>query len=223
MLIEEAKWIGDNIVKLDDASELFPMLDVGSGSSRLRKERQPWVDEYLFSRIETLGGEVKHLDAKQLPGVDIVGNIQDPRITSELVDMGFKSVLCCNLLEHVEDRDAVARAVLEVLPKGGHLIITCPFKCPYHPHPIDTLYRPNLQELKAMFPKTEILNSAIVSSGPFLAYQVKRLKKYGLPLNGSLCEGTEEAGWDHFLRSILSCIMWSFQELSATCLVARKS
>ena len=49
MLYEEARFIGKVMHSLDP-NDVFPLLNLGSSSDELAKNRQPWIDEYIFSK-----------------------------------------------------------------------------------------------------------------------------------------------------------------------------
>jgi hypothetical protein len=83
--------------------------------------------------------------------------------------------MCCNLLEHVSDRMIISEAILSILKPGGYLIATVPYRFPYHEDPIDTMYRPTVAEVAALFPGTSVHKSAIVRASRFVfEKQVKR-------------------------------------------------
>ena len=53
---------------------------------------------------------------------------------------------------------------VRLVPAGGILVITVPYSYPYHPDPIDTLYRPSAEELCALFPGYEVLYAQLIRS-----------------------------------------------------------
>src|SRR5205085_4736707 len=57
---------------------------------------------------------------------------------------------------HVTDRQIVCAAIWSLLPPGGFLILTVPYRFPYHEDPIDTMFRPSVEELAQLFPGTAI-------------------------------------------------------------------
>src|SRR6266496_2531414 len=138
MLKDEARWLGSVLAGLDDA-ELFPLVDVGSSTEEVRVVHQPWIDELVFAPLRRRG-RILHQDLKARPGVDIVGDLAEPSVQSELRRIGVRSVLCTNVLEHVptDRRAAACTAMADLVPPGGHLLVTVPRAFPYHPDPIDT-------------------------------------------------------------------------------------
>jgi SAM-dependent methyltransferase len=52
-------------------------------------------------------------------------------------DASFETVLCTEVLEHVEKPQQVLHEIARVLRSGGHLILTTPFYWPLHEEPYD--------------------------------------------------------------------------------------
>ncbi|OBQ33891.1 MAG: hypothetical protein AN485_17485, partial [Anabaena sp. MDT14b] len=50
-------------------------------------------------------------------------------------------------------------------PKSGYIFVTVPYKYPYHRDPIDTMFRPDIQELSSLFPDFKIVNGEILAGG----------------------------------------------------------
>ncbi len=162
MFIEEAQWLGEAIATISP-SAVFPLLDLGSGSEELRKRKRPWIHENLFRKAEEGGYDVVHSDIEDATGVDVVGDLTDQQFQKVLLAKRFDSVLCSNLLEHLPNRDEVATLVSSLIPGGGYIFASCPYVYPYHPSPIDTLYRPTVQELADLFPSTVLLHGNTVT------------------------------------------------------------
>lgn len=173
MLIPEARWYGRQMRKRRD--ELFPMLNLGSQTLAFRTEIQPWLDRYLFAPARSLGLKVVHSDMQAAEGVDLVGDLSEPAFRDQLASMRFQSVLCSNLLEHVEHPELVAQTVAQIVPPGGYLLVSAPYRFPYHPDPIDTMFRPSPRELAALFPQTDLIEATIIRGGNLSTYALQRL------------------------------------------------
>jgi 2-polyprenyl-3-methyl-5-hydroxy-6-metoxy-1,4-benzoquinol methylase len=132
--------------------------------------------------------------------------------------MQFKSVFCSNLLEHVVERNAICRTLLSIIPSGGFLFISVPFSFPYHPDPIDTRFRPTVEELVALFPGTHLVHSAVVVGETFLKLRSRNLITFALTLTRCLMPFYKPVGWWRN-RGYLP---WFFRRVSATCVVLRK-
>jgi hypothetical protein len=160
----ESQWLARRLSQIPDR-DLFPLLNVGSSTLEFRTRTQPYIDANVFAPLRARHGAVYHADMKAAPGVDLVGDLLDPAFRDRLADLRPRSVLLSNVLEHVEQREPLCHALLNILPKDGHLFVSGPHDYPYHPDPIDTMYRPTIEEIHALFPGTMIIDSAILDSG----------------------------------------------------------
>jgi len=144
---------------------LSPVLNLGSSSAAVRQSVQPWIDAEVFCPLRSRGIEVVHVDMRELPGVDVRADLTDAADVRRLSALRPKTLLCCNLLEHVFDPERLARHCLDLLPTGGLLFVTVPFSYPYHRDPIDTMYRPSPTALAGLFAGARLLDATILGSG----------------------------------------------------------
>jgi len=218
MLMEEARWFGQRIAEMDPAS-VFPLCNVGSSTERFRRVDQPWIDRHIFGPMRDAGRPVTHLDMKAADGVDLVGDLGDPAFAARVRGMGFQSVFCSNLLEHVVDRAAVCSILLDLVQPGGLLFISVPYQYPEHHDPIDTLFRPDLDELAAEFAGTERVTGEIVVDARILRYLARspaQLASNALPL---LAPFYRPRAW--WLR--VKHWGWALRRAQASCIVLRKA
>lgn len=221
MLIEEAKWLARQIAELEP-DRVYPLLDVGSSTQRFRTEEQPWIDQEIFAPARRAGRPVSHLDAKPADGVDIVADLGDPRALEGLARRGYRSVFCSNLLEHVADRDAIARALVGLVPKGGYLFVSCPYRYPFHPDPIDTLFRPTPLELAALFGGTRLERQALVHAGNYFD-QLRRTPVASVKLLVRLClPFYRPPAWRRAADEFLRHLPWLFRRFEASCVVLQR-
>lgn len=171
MNLSESQWLGQRVASIPDDA-LFPMLNVGSSTLEFRTQTQPYIDKSIFAPLRARGGKVYHLDVKQAPGVDIVGDLLDPAFLDRIAAMHIRSIMISNLLEHVTNREEICNAALNVLPPGGYLFVTGPLDYPYHSDPIDTMFRPTIAEAHALFQHTSIVESAIINSGNWRQWNI---------------------------------------------------
>ena len=160
---QEAGWIGEKLNALDCPQVV---LNLGSGSKRFREVSKPYINQEIFDPLTRRGAAVVHADLRAGEGIDIGGDLFDPAVQARLRELQPQAVLACNILEHLT-KDCRERfpAVLDaLLPAGGILVITVPYSYPYHPDPIDTLYRPSAAELCALFPGYEVLYAQLIRS-----------------------------------------------------------
>jgi hypothetical protein len=166
MLREEAVWLRRQLEGLDPGS-IYPMCNLGSATLDFRTVVQPYIDAELFARARALGHEVVHVDMKAAPGVDLVGDFSDDHLVAQLRQKNFKSVMCCNLLEHVVDRQKFSDIIMSFIRPGGYIIASVPNDFPYHEDPIDTMFRPDIGDVATLFRGTEIISAKIVRASGF--------------------------------------------------------
>src|SRR5882724_6928996 len=117
MNVLESEWLGQRIAALP-AKDIFPLLNVGSSTGEFRTRTQPWIDGNIFAPIRKVGGKVYHLDIKEAEGVDIVGDLFDPKFLDRIAQMNVRSIMVSNLLEHVTNRQDIADVLLKIVPAG---------------------------------------------------------------------------------------------------------
>jgi hypothetical protein len=143
---------------------------MGSGTLYFRTVVQPHIDQYIFGPLAKRSVDIVHCDMKMEDGVDMVGDIFSYNCQRRLAGRNFRCVLLANFLEHLlpERRHEVPSVLSEMMNDHSILIVTVPFSYPYHPDPIDSLFRPNPDELATMFPKCGVVSSAIITGNTYL-------------------------------------------------------
>lgn len=107
-----APWVGDAV------------LEVGSGIGNISRflvarphvvltDTEPAYREYLQRRFGDL-------DTVRITSLTL------PSVPADLRDRRFDSVVCLNVLEHIEDDHAALRAMGGLLRAGGHLVLLVP-------------------------------------------------------------------------------------------------
>ncbi|QEL13251.1 class I SAM-dependent methyltransferase [Limnoglobus roseus] len=173
MLPKEARWFAAQVARLGDVA-VFPMLNVGSHTAEFRARTQPWIDRHLFRPFAERGQSVVHTDIQDAPGVDLVGDLTDADFLDRVRARKFRSVFCNNLLEHVPDPDRICRALTAAVEPGGYLLVSVPHRFPYHPDPIDTMFRPSPEELAKLFPNTTVVAAEKIRCGNLTTYLAGR-------------------------------------------------
>jgi hypothetical protein len=164
MFEAEARWL-HRALDAFPPGRLSPLLNLGSSSAEFREIIQPWIEQEVFSPLRERAVEVSHVDMRDMPGVDIRANLTEPGDLLRLRAVQPKALLCCNLLEHVVERDRLAHHCLDLLPAGGLVFVTVPFSYPHHRDPIDTMYRPSPAELAELFAGARLLDGEILGAG----------------------------------------------------------
>lgn len=166
MLAQEARWIRDQLAELE-LTKGDTVVDVGSSSGRARELIQPFISFEVFAPLCRQEVSVVHVDFAPEDGVDLVADVtKADGVPDDLVGVA-DVVVCANLLEHVVDREAVITNLYAITRPGGHLILTVPFRYPYHPDPLDTGFRPSQTELAALVAtRFSILQAEVVAAAP---------------------------------------------------------
>jgi SAM-dependent methyltransferase len=121
----------------------------------------------MLRRLEDSGLKIVHCDLKASSGVDEPGDVLDPIYQERLRSFNADLLLCSNLLEHLTEPAAFAAACGSLVKEGGYGLFTVPRSYPYHPDPIDTMFRPRPREIAAMVHGFKIVAEAEIKAGKF--------------------------------------------------------
>jgi len=176
MLPREAEWLLKYAIqKIKNNTTL---LNIGSSNKRFIKKIQPHIYHNLIEPLNQKDVEIINVDIKEDDGVDIVANILNKNDREKIKKINYQYILCSNVLEHVIELENFCESLSELLPEGGYLIITVPNKYPYHEDPIDTMFRPTINQLQEYFPNLKLVFGEIVDCGT-----VKEYEKYKRKIN----------------------------------------
>ena len=163
----EADWICKALLALGP-EKASPVANLGSSTGAFRTVKKPHIEQRLLRPLREAGFEVLHVDLKQDEGVDLAGDLYDAGVRAMLQARGFRSAILSNVLEHVPDPAALAAITEEIVAPGGYLVVTVPRAYPYHPDPIDTLFRPAPDELVALYRRSAPIAAVVLTDAtPF--------------------------------------------------------
>ena len=162
----DAKWLEKSLSEYTN-EEISPVLNIGSSTKNFREVEQPHIYEHVFKPLEERGVNVIHTDLKSAPGVDVAADIFDDNAMKILLERKPRSIICTHLFEHIEDRDKLAKRLMQLLPKNGIFFITVPYSYHHHADPIDTMYRPSPEELAEMFSDQKIVSKEVLIGGNY--------------------------------------------------------
>lgn len=218
MLEVEARWVGEVLNRLG-TERLSPMLNLGSATLEFRQQAQPWIDRCIFAPLRDRGVEVHHLDAQTGDGIDLRGDLDDERFLSTLLEHRYRTVLCCNLLEHVTDPRGLCVNIEQLLCDQGYLIVTVPHQFPYHPDPIDTMFRPSPNDLVELFPNCRLLDGVILDCGTGWDYVEHNPRK----LITKLARRVSGLGRHGGVKGTTSFLPYLFSRFRQTCAMLEKT
>jgi hypothetical protein len=214
MLAAEARWVG-NILNELPAENISPLLNIGSSTADFREQVQPWIYRSIFAPLRIRAVEVQHLDIREGAGIDLHGDLSDDSFIAGLGARSYRALLCCNLLEHVPDPAAISAKIEGLVPVGGYLVVTVPNRFPYHPDPIDTMFRPDVAAIARLFPNCRLIRGEVLDCGtgwdyvhrnPVALFAKLRRRLAGLSENGGV-KGTTSFGPWLFRQFRQSCAL----------------
>jgi hypothetical protein len=218
MLMAEAQWIGRTLGQLD-AEDLSPLLNVGSATATFREVVQPWIDREIVAPLVRRGVAIHHLDIQEGDGIDLRGDLTDDTFVAELGSYGYKALLCCNLLEHVLAPSSICRKLELLVPVGGYLLITVPNRFPYHPDPIDTMFRPEVDELVQLFPRCCLVKGDVLDCGTGWDYVNRNPVALISKVIRRLAGLSEHGG----MKGSASFLPWLFREFRQSCALLQRT
>jgi SAM-dependent methyltransferase len=217
MLRAEAQWVGQVLSQLD-TNKISPLLNVGSATADFREKVQPFIDQEIFAPLREREIIVHHLDIQDGNGIDLRGDLTDDSFVAGLGSRGYRALLCCNLLEHVPDPAAICAKLERLVPAGGYLVITVPNRFPYHPDPIDTMFRPDVASLVKLFPQCNLIQGAVLDCGTGWDY-VDRNPGVMIAKLKHRISGMKEHGG---VKGSASFLPWLFRHFRQTCVLLQR-
>jgi hypothetical protein len=171
MLIKEAKKINEYIETfLKDKKGIA--INIGSSTADFIDISQPYIRNFVLNPL-SLNFKILNIDIKSQEGVDLVANFTTPEGQKSIANLNGNLYLISNLLEHIPDYNLGIKSIVELLNTGDVLILSGPKSFPYHPDPIDNMFRPSIKELQQYFESDfEIKDLQIVKSGTVFSSSV---------------------------------------------------
>ena len=152
--------------------------------------------------------------------VDIIGELTEIIFLEQLKLKCYDAILCSNLLEHVINPKEICRCIEDCVKEGGFLIVTMPHLYPYHNDPIDTMFRPDVEELKTYFKKSILVEGEILIIDDSHIRTLLRNKK--LLVINIIRWFTPFYKFDAW-KKIISDISNTFKAYKMTCILMKKS
>lgn len=218
---EEAQKLAKIILNFrGQAVQNLKILNIGSSTAHFREVIQPHVKTMFIDPCENAGCIFINHDIKHDIGVDIEGDLLDPRVVNVLKKLECDIVVASNILEHIERAkfDDFIVALKKIVAKGRVVIITVPFSYPIHYDPIDTYFRPSPDDLASFFRGFCVLDRGVLFSGPYwndfvgmpIREQMRTLARLMLPFY-------KPKSW----ISVAHRFLWLFRKYKITFVVLR--
>jgi hypothetical protein len=212
MFEAEAIWL-EKLLRDRTAEELSPLLNIGSSTAHFREIEQPWAEQRLFAPLRARGIKIIHLDSREGDGIDIRADVLSAADLPRIRALKPKSILCCNILEHVVSPKTLAKRCAEIVGPKGLIVVTVPYSYPHHRDPIDTMFRPSPAELASLFSPAAMLRGEIIDVGESYRGQVRQrpfillrhVFRFPFPFIGF-------AGWKRSMRKLY----WLFNNYRIT-------
>ncbi len=169
---EEAQWINAALHKhilTSEATPSFTVLNLGCGTKESREIKKPYIYDLTIQPLSAKGFNVIHSDLIKDPGVDISGNLFDPEFSKKLQILCPSLIYFCNIFEHLpKDKITEIPLILDkILQPNGYIMITAPRSYPYHPDPIDSMYRPDINSLTNLFKNYTVISADEIECGSY--------------------------------------------------------
>jgi hypothetical protein len=123
------------------------LLSLGSQGEEFRNLGQPWLADMHTILEAEFGLKTLHSDIFPGPGVDLIIDVMDPNLVDILDPFSDHGIMVCNLLEHLEDHETFLYRLRGCMKPGQLLILSGPIDFPFHPDPIDNMFRPEVEEV----------------------------------------------------------------------------
>ena len=150
------------------------MVDIGCGEKPYQEMALPYVDKHV--------GVDHNQTLHNTSNIDIIADAY--KIPAD--DNSFDSLLCTDVLEHLEEPSLAIAEAFRILKKGGYAIYTVPLFWHLHEEPRD-FYRYTKHGLKYLFEKNgfeiveiEALSGFCVTFGQELVYFLYRFRRGGI-------------------------------------------
>lgn len=170
MRLEESVAIKEILDKHQSGNDIFKIvINLGSGDVQRLVRTKPWVNENVIQPLVARQSKIMNVDVAAFPGVDLVQDLSLPNAL-DFVDGTPRPRLfvLSNVLEHIpaSARPDILDKIYRKMDEGDSFLITAPFDYPYHPDPIDTMYRVHPDQLVELLP-LDWKEKRLVSSGSY--------------------------------------------------------
>ena len=155
-------------------------VDIGAGYAKYRDLIKQYCDSYLTVDNMSSQYQFERVDKK----IDVISDVTE----TPFGDNEFDTVICTEVLEHVEDPFKLISEISRILKGGGYAIISSAWAAPYHREPKDYWrFSPDAYELLArrsgleiteIYQKGGFFSLAFYFFGRSVDLNTKKLRKF---------------------------------------------
>ena len=216
MLINEAKWIGQQISGLP-LSKKDIVLNFGSQTKNYINKNIHIIEHVLKPLSQKC--QLKNLDLRSGHGIDYSGNILEDDFFNNLLSVQFAGILLCNVIEHVTNIEKFSSRVGQLVKRGGFLIFTGPYKYPLHYDPIDNGFRPEINEVMHLFKSFKVINAEKITDFTYSYYLFRNKRQLLSTLLRVMSPFYKFRKWK---KVVLPKFKWLNKQFEVTCVLMEK-
>jgi hypothetical protein len=190
MLPKEARWINRVINKKLQSID-GTVINLGSSSVEFISYNQPYIKDLVLDPLRKQFNLI-NVDIKSDANVQLVADFLTAKGQSLIKEKQARVFLVSNLLEHVPNAVEGIEKLKSLMEPGTFLILTGPRTFPYHPDPIDNMFRPNNSELRRLLEtdfeiiELDLVRNGTVFTASFFGRSSKQTRKVASTQGGFL-------------------------------------
>jgi hypothetical protein len=120
---------------------------IGSGDTNFRQTIQPQIHKNIYEPFENDSTiKILSIDIKSTDDTELHGDILNLGVREAELIRNADIYLVSNLIEHVRDIRETFRIIAGLMGNQSVLICSGPVIYPYHPDPIDNMFRPKTRQ-----------------------------------------------------------------------------
>lgn len=211
-------WSKENLEDLisNEKITLKKIANIGSSDEEAIRVH-PWIEEIFLSSLRK-NGQVLNIDIKGSANVDIVGNLLEEDFIAKLSKYKFDAVCCMNVLTCIEDKKKLSQSLIDIIEEGGLVLVSSSKRHPYVKDPVDTMFRPTIEELYELFPETKILRKAVVEGESYFHFLTQNKKYLAITAARMFAPFYNFETWLNLVKYLPNM----FSRYQTTCLILQK-
>ncbi len=190
MLPKEARWI-NRVINKKLQGIGGTVINLGSSSEEFISYNQPYIKDLVLDPIRKQFNLI-NVDIKSDANVQLVANFLTAAGQSLIKEKQARVFLVSNLLEHIPNAAEGIEKLKTLMEPGTFLILTGPRTFPYHPDPIDNMFRPSNSELRRLLEtdfeiiELDLVRNGTVFTSSFFGRSTKQTRKVASSQGGFL-------------------------------------